>query len=132
MIYLLDTTAISDILIGQGRTKQQTDQHQLDGHVVGFIRPVYYEIMRGLLWKTATAKLTAFQNGLIPTLDYIPMDDSDWDQAAQYWAMVVRAGRQLSDVDLLLASVAARLNATLVSSDRDFDVLPVTRQDWRI
>jgi predicted nucleic acid-binding protein len=40
-------------------------------------------------------------------------------------------GRQFSDMDLLIAAIAKRLDAILVSSDSDFDALPVTREDWR-
>ena len=48
-------------------------------------------------------------------------DRADWHQASQYWADARHAGRQLSDVDLLLAAVAARLDAVIVSSDEDFN-----------
>jgi predicted nucleic acid-binding protein len=69
---------------------------------------------------------------IIPLLDYIPLDDEDWLQAARLWADTRRQGRQLSDVDVLVAAVAFRRSAIIVSSDTDFDSLPVRREDWRI
>jgi predicted nucleic acid-binding protein len=40
-------------------------------------------------------------------------------------------GRALSQVDMLLASMARSMNATLLTSDRDFDALPELRvENW--
>jgi len=55
----------------------------------------------------------------------------NWQQAAQFWADAVNKGKQLSDVDLLVAAVAARLGGVVVSADGDFDALPVRRNIWR-
>jgi predicted nucleic acid-binding protein len=41
-------------------------------------------------------------------------------------------GNQLADVDLLIAAVATRLGDIIVSSDTDFDALPVKRENWRV
>lgn len=56
---------------------------------------------------------------------------ADWRQAAHFWAEARNAGKQLSDVDLLIAALAYRLNATLVTSDNDFEALPVQHENWR-
>ncbi len=67
----------------------------------------------------------------MPLLQPVSLVDADWDQAARFWADMTKRGRQFSDIDLLLASVVARLDATLVSADADFDALPIKREDWR-
>lgn len=38
--------------------------------------------------------------------------------------------RQLSDVDLQIAALAHRLDGTVITTDVDFDVLPIKREDW--
>jgi predicted nucleic acid-binding protein len=53
-------------------------------------------------------------------------------QAAHYWSNAVSIGKQLSDMDFLIAALAHRLNAVIVSADTDFDALPVKREDWRL
>jgi predicted nucleic acid-binding protein len=58
--------------------------------------------------------------------------DDDWKQAAHYWVDTVRAGKQLADIDLLIAAIARRTNAVVVSADDDFDALPIRRENWRI
>ena len=40
-------------------------------------------------------------------------------------------GKQLSDVDLLIAALAQRLDGVVVTSDDDFDALPIQRENWR-
>jgi predicted nucleic acid-binding protein len=37
----------------------------------------------------------------------------------------------LSDVDVLLAALAHRLDGIIASSDSDYDPLPVKRENWR-
>ncbi|MCL4256449.1 MAG: hypothetical protein KJ043_22020 [Anaerolineae bacterium] len=44
--------------------------------------------------------------------------------------MMRSVGRQLSDIDLLVASVALRLNGVVVTDDHDFDILPVATENW--
>jgi len=59
------------------------------------------------------------------------LSDIDWEQAAQFWADAVSRGKQHSDVDLLVAAIAKRLEATVITADDDFDSLPVKRENWR-
>lgn len=42
-----------------------------------------------------------------------------------------RRGRALSQVDIMLAALARQMNATLLTSDRDFEALPDLRlENW--
>lgn len=90
-----------------------------------------YEVLRGLLWVGATVKLTVLQDNVLPLFQTVTLTDEDWELAARLWAFSVNAGKQLADVDLLLAAAAQRLDAIIASSDTDFDALPVQREDWR-
>lgn len=67
----------------------------------------------------------------MPKFQFLKLENEDWLQAAQFWADAIRAGRQLSDMDFLLAAIAHRMDGVIVSSDNDFDALPVKREDWR-
>jgi predicted nucleic acid-binding protein len=49
-------------------------------------------------------------------------------KAAELWSSTRSAGKQLSDVDLLLAALAVRMDAVIVSNDSDFDALPARRE----
>jgi predicted nucleic acid-binding protein len=131
VIYLLDTMAVSDLFVAGSATQQRIIAAKSDGHQLVLCESTYYEILRGLLKVKATRKLEIFQKQLVPLFELEPITRSDWEQTAQLWADTVSKGRQLSDMDLLIAAVAIRLGGILVTSDADFDALPISREDWR-
>ena len=94
--------------------------------------PACYELARGLLWRKAASKLTLFREKILPQLEYVSLEEADWQQAAQLWATTRQRGRQLSDMDLLVGAIAIRLDAIIISRDVDFDALPVKRENWAI
>src|SRR5690348_12150110 len=103
----------------------------MSGHSLGLCRPIDYEILRGLFWRGATAKLAVYRYEVVPLTVWIEMAEPDWEEAAHLWADARRRGKQLGDPDLFLAALSRRLNAVVVSSDSDFDALNVRREDWR-
>jgi predicted nucleic acid-binding protein len=131
MMYLLDSNTIADFLSNQSHAVTKISAYASRGEVLGLSRPVHYEVLRGLLWRDSPRKLLQFNRGIGLLFTWVSLDDTDWGQAAQFYAETRRIGRQLADTDLLLAAIAHRLKATIVSSDQDFDALPVTRIDWR-
>jgi predicted nucleic acid-binding protein len=131
MIYVLDTNAVSDLIDLHPSVRARTIQRVNTGGQLMICRPVYYEVLRGLLWRNATTKLRYFRMILLPLLTRVELKDEDWEEAAKLWASARSRGRQLGDPDLLVAALAIRLNAVVVSADADFDALPVTRENWR-
>lgn len=131
MICLLDTNTITYVMNNDPKVLGQLEKHRAQIDVLGICYPVYYEIMRGLLSRRAAAKISFAQRRILPFFNMIPMHDEDWTRAAYFWAASTLKGRQLSDIDLLVAAIAYRINAVIVSSDTDFDALPVQREDWR-
>jgi predicted nucleic acid-binding protein len=129
--YILDTNVISDLLKRHTNVYSHLKNSLKNGDTVCIPQPVYYEVLRGLLWVGASAKQSILERDFLPLFRQVALVDDDWRQAARYWADSVSKGRQLADVDLLVAAVATRLDAVIVSSDDDFDALPVRRVDWR-
>lgn len=131
LIYILDTNAITDRINGQIAVTRRLTQVGQARNILGLCWPVHYEVLRGLLKVNATAKMQVFTEKLIPLLDAIDMEPADWLQAARWWADMRNRGRQLSDIDLLVAAIAKRLGGIVVSADTDFDALGIQREDWR-
>lgn len=131
VIYILDTTVIADRIRSQHRVLDRLTRASDAGHVLGLCDPVRYEVLRGLLNVNATQKLRFFRETIVPLMDHFALIEEDWQVAAQLWATMRNQGIQLSDVDLLIAALAQRLNAVVVTSDNDFAALPVQREDWR-
>ena|SRR5579859_5409308 len=132
MIFLIDSNTIADFLSRQTRTLHQIQMHILNKDVLGLCCPVHYEVLRGLLWRNAPVKMDLFNRSIGLFFSWIELVNEDWEQAARFYAQTRVAGRQFADTDLLLSAIAHRLDGIIVSSDQDFDVLPVKRIDWRI
>ena len=129
--YILDTNAVSDYINDLYGVRNLIRLALDDGDELFLCQPVHFEALRGLIRANATRKQMDFEQELVPLLVWLPLIDGDWQQAARFWADTTIKGRQLSDVDLLVAALAIRLDATIISSDIDFDVLPVKRENWR-
>jgi len=55
------------------------------------------------------------------------------DRYAEVYHELQKAGRALSQVDMLLAALARHLNATLLTTDEDFQALPDIQTDnWLV
>ena len=131
VIYILDTNVISDRIHRLPQVLDRLNSAGEAGHIMGLCDPVRYEVLRGLLKVNARRKLLLFRDLITPLMDHLTLTDEDWQAAAQLWATMRNRGKQFSDVDLLIAALAQRLNAVVVTSDNDFAALPVQREDWR-
>ena len=67
----------------------------------------------------------------MPLMDHLALIDDDWQVAAQLWGTMRNQGKQFSDADLLIAALAQRLNAVVVTADDDFAALSIQRENWR-
>lgn len=130
MIYIFDTNPVSDVIKKHPIVVAHIREHQQD-NILCLCSPIHYEIRRGLLAISATVQMRMYEEQVRPLFSWVPLIDDDWEQAAQFWSDARRKGKQLADVDCLLAAIAVRLNAIIVSADDDFDALPVNRENWR-
>jgi tRNA(fMet)-specific endonuclease VapC len=131
-VFVLDTNVISDLVapIPNVNVLAKIVAHRQD--TLCLCEAVDYEVRRGFLKTGATGRLRVYEQTIKPQFQWVVIVESDWRQAAQFWADTVNKGKQLADIDLLVASVAIRLGAFIVSADQDFDALPVKRENWRI
>lgn len=132
VIYILDTNVISGCF---NRLPQVLDRLNRVGearHVLGLCDPVRYEVLRGLLKVIATQKLLLFHETIMHLMDHLALIDDDWRVAAQLWATMRNQGKQFSDVDTLIAVLAQRLNAVVVTADDNFAALSIQRENWAL
>ena len=131
VIYILDTNVIADRFHHLPQVLDRLNRAGEAGHVLGLCDPVRYEILRGLLKVNVRQKLRHFQETIMPLMDHLALIDDDWQVAAQLWATMRNQGKQFSDADLLIAALAQRLNAVVVTADDDFAALSIQRENWR-
>jgi predicted nucleic acid-binding protein len=129
--YLLDTNVISALIARVPEVRSRFQFHLVQKDSLYICEPVHFEVRRGLIKVDARIKIARFTEEILSQLTWVELMHEDWLLATKYWADMTSKGRQFSDMDLLIAAIAKRLDATLVSSDSDFDALPITREDWR-
>ena len=114
MIYMFDTNAVTDLMRSNPIMVTRVRAAQND-HILCLCQPVDYEIERGMLWKAATSQQQRYKNEIKTQFEWLPLTDEDWKQAARFWADARNTGKQLSDVDLLVAALAKRLDAIIAT-----------------
>jgi predicted nucleic acid-binding protein len=131
-VYVFDTNIISSLRPGKNpvlfrRLQQNKDQ------TLCLCEPIIFEVERGYEHRQAHQQLAHFREQLIPLFVVVPVQLADWRIAAKLWGDARRRGRQLSDVDVLLAAMTLRLNGILVTDDGDFAYLPLVRtENWLV
>lgn len=130
MNYLLDTNSISYLLRGEAHIQKRF--LNAGGQARFLLCPVVdYEIRRYLLLKGATRNLAQYESLVSGWLEPA-FDAAHWQQAAEIWATLHRAGRPIADADLLIAVTALRQDATFVTHNtRHFLDLGLRLEDWR-
>lgn len=132
MNLLPDTNTLSYIL----RSRQPVLDHfeaSLRQGCSFLLAPVaHYELLRYLDLKGADRLLRLYES-IVSSWQRCEMTFEDWDDAAHLWADRHRAGRSVSDLDLLLATLARKHDAVLVTSNtKHFEGLDIPLADWTL
>lgn len=127
--YLLDTNVFADLLnVPEGQTYKVYQSIPVGQMIL--CAPVNYEVERGLRRTGAVRKLERYK-AMTASMQQVDVIASDWQQAIDLYVYASGLGRQLSDIHLLLAALALRLSATLVTADTDFMALPLLLMNCR-
>jgi tRNA(fMet)-specific endonuclease VapC len=127
---LLDTNTLSYILKEVPPVVDQLNKREAEGACFLLAPVVHYELTRYLELKGASRLMRLYQE-LTEPWQLCDVSFEDWDAAAQLWAERHRLGRSISDIDLLLAILARKHGAILVTSNvRHFENLGLVLEDW--
>lgn len=129
-VYVLDTNIISALRPG-GNPGLFERMARHSHETLCLCEPIIFEVERGYEQRQAQRQMQHFREALVPLFVVVPAVLADWRVAARLWGDARRRGYQLSDVDVLLAAMSLRLQAIIVTDDRDFDHLPLVQtQNW--
>ena len=129
-VYLLDTNIITGVLKKDANIVRRLNEALKANALVVLSCVAFYEIKRGLLKKDVKKQLVFFEQ-LAQSLEWADLLRSDWDLAAQLWAVEANQGRPLQDTDLLMATQARRLKAVVVTNnEKHFANLGATIENW--
>jgi tRNA(fMet)-specific endonuclease VapC len=132
MTYLLDTDTVNYLVKRIAPAKDRFRQAATRRSRFVLSPVVHFEVTRYLRLKGATGALRFYRRLITPWVmpQYI---STDWDLAIQLWVERHRAGRPITDSDLLIAVLARRTGAVLVTNNtRHFEGLGLTLENWAV
>jgi tRNA(fMet)-specific endonuclease VapC len=89
------------------------------------------ELLSGLAKRPTAAKLHAVVRELLLRVDVLPWDRAAAQSYGPARAAMVREGRTLAPLDLLIGTHARSIGAVLVSGDKAFGMVPgLAVEDW--
>ncbi|HKV11654.1 MAG TPA: PIN domain-containing protein [Thermoanaerobaculia bacterium] len=130
MKLLLDTNTLNYILKGREAAVDQLGAAIRRDSTFLLGSMVHYELTRYLRLKGAHRLMRLYEN-LVVDWRRCNLAFEDWDEATRLWEERHRLGKSISDMDLLLATLARKENAIVVTSNTShFEGLGVSLQDW--
>jgi tRNA(fMet)-specific endonuclease VapC len=94
---------------------------------------VLCELLVGVVLRKDATNTRRRLDGLLQVVRRWPIELPIADRYAETYHELQKAGRALSQVDILLAAMARHLNATLLTTDKDFQALPdIPTENWLV
>jgi tRNA(fMet)-specific endonuclease VapC len=129
--YLLDTNHIGETINRVSVVRDRIQQMHRQGDVFGVCAPVLCELLVGVVLRKDSAKSRKRLDGVLKIVRVWPIDLAIADHYAETYHELRKAGRALSQVDMLLAAMARHLKVTLLTTDLDFQALPdIPTENW--
>ncbi len=129
--YLLDTNHLGEAIGRVSIVRDRIQQLHRQGEVFGTCVPALCELLVGVVMRKDAEKTRRRLDGFLQVVRIWPLDLAIADRYAEAYHELQKAGRALSQVDILLAAMARHLNATLLTSDNDFQALPdIPTENW--
>lgn len=130
MELLLDTNTLSYLIRGHQPVLDRFEESVRRGNTFLLSSVAHYELQRYLNLKRSSRLMRRYEV-LVARWQRCNLLFDDWNQAALLWAERHRTGRSIADLDLLLAVLALKHDAVLVTSNtRHFEGLNISLADW--
>jgi predicted nucleic acid-binding protein len=114
--YAIDSNIISYLLKGNEQIAERIEAETSIGHEVVIPPIAYYEVKRGLIASSATAKIEIFNN-LCSENKVGDIDRATLDAAATIYASLRLIGRSIEDADILIAAFCIANDFTLITNN---------------
>jgi tRNA(fMet)-specific endonuclease VapC len=129
--FLLDTNHLGSAVRPGSPVRERVQWLRQRGAMVGTCAPALCELEVGARQVRDPATYRRALSRFLSRLQIWQLDpDTAWHYGDIYHH-VQRSGRVLSQVDMMLAALARQMNLVLLTSDRDFEVLPgLSFENW--
>ncbi len=122
--YLFDSGILSDYLNRSGQVFERARLKTSEGHRIGICVPVLAEIVSGIERSSSRDRNLQALKTALPTLRVWPFDQRTAFEYGRIHADLMRAGRPMQTIDIMIAAVALNLgNCTVVTTDSDLSAI---------
>lgn len=121
--YLIDTNHLGAALHARSPIRERIYQVRQFGHRFGTCVPVLCELETGLIQTSRRDHNQRILAVLLRVVRLWPLEPTIAPYYAEIYHDLRDNGRVLSQVDILLAAMCRSMNATLLTSDRDFEAV---------
>jgi tRNA(fMet)-specific endonuclease VapC len=130
-VYLLDNNHLGAAIRKVSVVRDRINQARAKGHRFGTCVPAVCELEVGIQQTAAPAEYYRRWARFQQRVSIWPMDLATAKIYGSLYHELRRAGRVMSQVDLILAALALQRSLTLLTSDRDFEAFPDVRtENW--
>lgn len=113
-----DATFLIDVVRGDPGASEKTHEMRATGEALRSPSPAVAELLLGALWHAGKAKRATLE--FAREIETLPIDFDAAAEAARMGAELLRKGRPLPLVDLLIAATARMHHLALLTRDRGF------------
>ena len=129
--YLLDTNHLGEAIGRVSVVRDRIQQLHRQGNVFGTCGPVLCELLVGVFMRKDVATSRNRLDRLLQIVRVWPIDLAIADQYGKVYHELQKAGRALSQVDIMLAALARHTDVTLLTTDNDFQALrDIQTENW--
>jgi predicted nucleic acid-binding protein len=129
--YLLDTNHLSAAVAPVSRVRDRIYQVHRTGIKLGTCVPALCELEVSLQQRKNPGPFRRTLQTLLSKVRLWPLDRDVVSFYGEIYLAMKRKGRALSQVDMMLASIAKLMKMTLLTSDHDFQALPeIPTENW--
>lgn len=131
--YLLDTNHLSEAVSKVSTVRDRIQQLRRQGIIFGTCGPVLCELLVGISQRKDAQASGRRLEGLLRLVRIWPIDLQTAVRYAEAYLELQKAGRALSQVDIMLAAMSRQADLTLLTTDQDFGALSDVRtENWLI
>jgi tRNA(fMet)-specific endonuclease VapC len=130
--FLLDTGIAADYLNKRNGVFERARVERAKGNPVGITMPVLAELVYGVEKSASRDSNMKLLHAALPTLRLWPFDQDAAFEYGRLYAELLRVGRPMQVIDIMIAAVARTLGkCTFVSKDGDLAAVPgLSVENW--
>lgn len=130
--FLLDTGIAADYLNKRHGVFERARAERAKGNHIGIAIPVLAELVYGIEKSATRDANMKLLRATLPTLKLWPFDETAALEYGRLHAELLRIGRPMQVIDIMIAAVALKLGkCTVVSKDSDLAAVPgLTVENW--